>query len=116
MKFSLTIKQKIWLSLSIMIFGYFISMVVGFIYGKRTESRLYRVSEYLFSASRESQVALSSFNQGMKFYEDAVLLSDTSLTDNARQKIERSQKALQTIIALEGLSPQKKVEICLRLS
>ncbi len=111
MKLSLNIKQKIWLSLSIMVFGYFISMVFGFIYGRRTESRVYGVSEYLFPAARQSQEALTAFNQGMKLYEDAVILGDTSLTENARKKIEKSQNALQTIIDLKGIHPQKKTEI-----
>ncbi len=111
MKFSFSIKQKIWLSLSIMIFGYFISMIFGFVYGKRTESRLYDVSEYLFPAVRQSQLALTSFNEGMKLYEDAVILSDPSLVEGAGTKIEHAQNALRTIIALEGFLPRKKTEI-----
>ncbi len=111
MKFSFSIKQKIWLSLSIMIFGYFISMIFGFVYGKRTESRLYDVSEYLFPAVRQSQLALTSFNEGIKLYEDAVILSDPSLVEGAGTKIEHAQNALRTIIALEGFPPRKKTEI-----
>jgi len=111
MKFSFNIKQKIWLSLSIMIFGYIISMVVGFAYGRRIQSRLHGVSEYLFPAVGQSQLALTSFNEGMKLYEDAVILSDTSLVEDARNKIEEAQTALQAIIELEGLNPQKKTQV-----
>jgi methyl-accepting chemotaxis protein WspA len=111
MKFSFNLKQKIWLSLSLMIGGYFISMVFGFIYGRRTESRLYGVLEYLFPASRQSEVALASFNQSMKLYEDAVILSDASLIESAGEKIGETQHALQTIVELRGLDPQKKTKI-----
>jgi methyl-accepting chemotaxis protein WspA len=111
MKNSLNIKQKVWLSLSLMILGYFISMVFGFIYGRRTESRLYDVSEYVFPAGRQSQVALTAFNQGMKLYEDAVILSDSSLAEDAREKIGEARTALQTIIELQGFPSQKKAQI-----
>ena len=94
-----------------MIGGYFISMVFGFVYGRRTEARLYGVSESLFPTSRQGELALTSYDQGMKMYEDAVILSDPALIENARKKIEEAQAALRSIITLQGFSSQKKAEV-----
>jgi methyl-accepting chemotaxis protein WspA len=86
-------------------------MVFGFVYGQRTESRLYGVSEHLFPASRQSELALASFNQGIKLYEDAVILGDASLGDTARDKLEEAQAALRSIVALNGFNAQKKADV-----
>jgi methyl-accepting chemotaxis protein WspA len=107
----MSIKQKIWLSLSLMIGGYFISMVFGFVYGQRTESRLYGVSEHLFPASSQSQSALASFERGIKLYDDAVVLGDVSSADDARSILEDAQAALRSIVTLNGFNAQKKADV-----
>ncbi len=94
-----------------MIFGYFISMVFGFVYGQQIQSRLYSVSEYLFPAARQNQSALTSFNEGMKLYEDAVIMSKLALVESAAEKIEEAQDAIRTIIDMEGLHSQKETEL-----
>jgi methyl-accepting chemotaxis protein len=98
MKLSLSVKQKIWLSLSLMLLGYFVSMIFGFFSGQQTESRLHRVSECLFPAVRESQTALSTFNQGMKTYEDAVVYGDLDMVDGASASLLEAQQALQVML------------------
>ena len=94
---SLSIKQKIWLSLSLMVLGYFVSMIFGFFSGQQVELRLSRVSDYLFPAVRESQTALSAFNQGMKKYEDAVFAEDADMVDEADALLHEALAALQTL-------------------
>ncbi len=94
---SLSIKQKIWLSLSLMVLGYFVSMIFGFFSGQQVELRLSRVSDYLFPAVRESQTALSAFNQGMKKYEDAVFAEDLDMVDEANALLQEALDALQTL-------------------
>ena len=94
-----------------MIFGYIISMVVGFAYGRRIQSRLHDVSEYLFPTVQESQLALTSFDEGIKLYEDAYLLSEISRVESATEKIEKAQNVLQAIIELRILNPQKETEV-----
>ncbi len=94
---TLSLKQKIWLSLSLMLAGYFVSMIFGFFSGRQAELRLCLVSEYLFPAVRESQTALSTFNQGMKTYEDAVFYEDPDMIEQANALLQEAQDALQTL-------------------
>ncbi len=111
MKKSFSIAKKIWLSLSILVSGYLISMSVGFVLGQNTESRLRYVSEYLFPASRESQIALSSFNEQIRLYNNAVVTGEKSFTESAAEKAEEVQKSLEAIVSLEGFDARKKKEV-----
>ena len=47
---SLSLAKKIWLGLSILVFGYFVSMAIGIFLGLQTESKLQNVSEDHFTA------------------------------------------------------------------
>jgi len=60
---SLSITKKIWLSISILIFGYFLSMVFGFVRGNENQKQLHYASEYLFPSAIQSQLALSAFKE-----------------------------------------------------
>lgn len=113
---SLSIKQKIWLSLSLMLLGYFVSMIFGFFSGQQTESRLCRVSEYLFPAVRESQAALSAFNQGMKTYEDAVVYGDLDMVDEAHESLLAAQQALQAVLEVGAQCREDEPEAAVMLS
>jgi methyl-accepting chemotaxis protein WspA len=107
----LSIKRKVWLGLSLMILGYSISMIFGFFYGQYTQSRLTGVSEHLFPAVRQSQSALSAFNQGMKAYGDGVIGSDLTAVDSGHENMMEAQEALRKVMDLMGFVPQKKAEI-----
>jgi len=111
MKKSFSIAKKIWLSLSILVSGYLISMIVGFVLGQNTESRLRYVSEYLFPASKESRTALSAFNEQIRLYNNAVVTGEKSFTESAAEKSEEVQNALESIISLKGFDVQKKKEV-----
>ncbi len=105
---SFGIAKKIWLTLGILIFGYFLSMVFGFLNGAHTESRLNGVSEYLFPASKQSQIALTAFNEQIKLYQDAVGLGDAELVNLAQKKSDQAISALKAIADLEGLKEGMK--------
>ncbi len=108
MKKSFGIGQKIGLSLSILIIGYFVSTGVGFLLGQQAESRLYGVSEYLFTASTQSKTAVSAFEEQIKYYNDVVMMGDMENSlELARQKAEEVQNALQSIVRLKEISGQK---------
>ena len=100
---SLSIVNKIWLTLGLLIIGYFITMLLGFTSGRKSESRLYDVSEYFFPATRESQAALTAFNEQIKLYNDAVMMGDATLIDSAQSKGEEAVNHLKTIIDLSKL-------------
>ncbi|QTA91102.1 SpoIIE family protein phosphatase [Desulfonema magnum] len=108
---SLSITKKIWLSLSIIILGYFGSTVFGFILGQKTESRLRDVSGYMFTAAIQSRLALSEFNEHITEYADAVVTESTDSLERAKNKSAEVRKALQEIERLEGMNPGRVDEI-----
>jgi PAS domain S-box-containing protein len=108
MKREFSISLKIWLSLSILVFGYMISVVLGFVLGQKMESRLNIASEHLFPATRQSQLALLAFKEQIKYYDDAVVLGEPSFIDSAEYKANNVRNALEIIIGLNGIPQGKK--------
>jgi methyl-accepting chemotaxis protein len=108
---SFSIGKKIWVSLSILILGYFMSMVFGFITGKNAESSLFYVSECIFPASKHSQQALTAFDEQIKLYKDAVVLGEAEAVVSAEAKAEEAKTELQQIAALKGLKVAQKNEV-----
>ena len=100
MKTSFNISTKIWLSISILILGYFFSMVVGFVLGQQTETSLDDLSKRIFPAARQSQTALAAFDEQLKFYEDAVMAGEVFLIESARKKSAEAHSNLFKIIEL----------------
>ncbi|MBF0224757.1 MAG: response regulator [Desulfobacterales bacterium] len=111
MKRSLSILTKIWLSLSILILGYLISMVFGFFLGRETEQRLYQVSESLVPASHQSQLALNAFKEQIKYYKDAVVSGEYILFETAFAKANLCDEAISKLVTIEGISSYRQKEI-----
>ncbi|MGE0087145.1 MAG: methyl-accepting chemotaxis protein [Desulfococcaceae bacterium] len=104
MKKSMTIAQKIWLSLAILAAGYFASVGLGFLLGGNTEKRLSHVSEDLFAASVESRAAVSAFDDQIRYYQDMVMIGNMgNVAQSAQEKAEEVQAALERIMALRGI-------------
>ncbi len=108
---SLSIANKIWSSLSILIIGYFASMLFGYSNGKLTENRLFSVSESVFPATRYSQSALNSFGEQTKLFNDAVLIGDVNQLETAQSKAKEIQQALTAISELPNVDPDMKEKI-----
>ncbi|BBO69695.1 hypothetical protein DSCA_36250 [Desulfosarcina alkanivorans] len=108
---SLTLGKKIWLGLSLLVLGYFGTMIFGFIDDKASEKQLNIISEYIFPSSKLSQEALAAFNEQVKLYKDAVMIGDDSIIGDAREKSLKVQKAINTIISLDGGSNEQKEEL-----
>lgn len=106
-----SIATKIGLALSILITGYFSSMVYGYIVGCKTESRAYYVSDSLYPAAFHSQEAMVAFDKQIKFYKDAVIAGEMADIESAEEQAELVQIALQEIVAIEGLEIVKKEKI-----
>ena len=111
MRLSFTVGIKIWISLGILILGYFVTMLVGFILGQNNEEHLLFTSESLFPASISSQSALAAFREEIKLYNDTVLMGDTDALENARKKRSEINKALASITAFEDIDAIRKTEI-----
>ncbi len=107
MKRFVSVKQKLWFSLSIMIVGYFVSMMYGYVFGHRIEEQISVLSVSLFPAVRQSQETLTAFNQGVKFYEDAVIMGDTELVQSGTDKLKHSRKVLEHISSSGDLSAER---------
>ena len=105
---SLRITQKIWWSLSILVFGYLVSMVFGFVLGQYTESRLHDVEESMFPAAIQSQRALSAFNNQITRYGEAVMAGDSELLDMAREHAAEVTQALEAITTLTRLHQESR--------
>ncbi len=108
---SLSISKKIWISISILIFGYFVSMMFGYNNSRHTKTRLYNVSEHVFPATIESQKAITTFNEQVKLYENAVMMGDLEALVSAKEKADNTYKTLQSMIDLSGDNDQHKNNI-----
>lgn len=108
---TLSIAKKIWFSIIILIIGYFISMIFGFSRGVQTESLLLDVSNSLFPASQQSQAALTAFKEQIKFYENAVIIGDSSSIEAAQKKAIETTDNLQAILDKSNITGEKLNEV-----
>lgn len=108
---SLSISFRIWLSISILVFGYFVSMVVGYYHGRQTEDRIHSVSVYLVPATKYSQYAMVTFKKQIRLYQDAVLSGEKVFVESAMLTAKDLQRALASIVGLQDIDDKKKAEI-----
>ncbi len=94
---SLGISKKIYLSLGILLAGYFFSMLLGFLKGIDTEERIQSVHLFFSPASHQSQAALEAFNNQVELYKDVFMTGDQSLIEKADSKAAMVQETLQDI-------------------
>ena len=106
-KLNLSIFLKIWLSISVLIIGYVISMILIQTTGGKIKTRLNLVSENLFPAATISQNTLSTFEKQTKLYQDAVMMGEVSLVENAAAESARIVEYLRLIKSLDGLSRER---------
>lgn len=100
---SLSIGKKIWLSISILIFGYLVSTAYGFLSGGKIQEQLITIKESFYPATIKSQAALSSFNEQIKLYNDAVMLGDAGIVKQAGEKSAECIANLDFIIKLPDI-------------
>ncbi|MFP4039933.1 MAG: methyl-accepting chemotaxis protein [Desulfosudaceae bacterium] len=103
----MSITNKIWVSLGILLAGYFFSILFGFLSGINTEDRLKSIYVYLYPASHKSQAALTAFDEQIKLYQDAYLTGEAGLIDKAEQAAREASQALQEIHSLAARQQQE---------
>lgn len=108
---SLSIGKKIWFSISILICGYLISTAYGFMSGGKIQGQLVTIKESFYPATIKSQAALSSFNEQIKLYNDAVMLGDAGIVKQAGEKSAESIAALDFIIKLPDIPEDLRSKI-----
>lgn len=111
MKTSYGITQKIWLSLSILIFGYLFSMVVGFLLGHKTEISLLRVAEKRFPIAQKSKAALVSFREQIRLYSEAVMTGDGSGVEMADEKAREVVRLIKEIAEIKSADDPVRKEL-----
>jgi methyl-accepting chemotaxis protein len=100
---SSSIGKKIWFSISILILGYLITTVTGYVLGKSTESGLLDISGSVFPASSRSQEAETAFGDEIRLYNDAIMFGDEDRLAEAVESGKKVQSELAAISALAGL-------------
>ncbi len=100
---SLSISKKIWFALGVLLMGYLVSIVFGFINSIDTEHRIRLVAEYLSPAYRSTRSAIISYDAQVKMYEDAYMTGDESLLEKAAQK---SYECTAELMAISDLAKQ----------
>ncbi len=94
------ISIKIWLSILILVAGYFLSTIFGFVMGLKNKDRLRFASEVLFPAAKQGQLAVMSFREQIRIYSDVVLIGELNSLENATAKEAYVEDALRNIIEL----------------
>ncbi|MDY6822772.1 MAG: ATP-binding protein [Thermodesulfobacteriota bacterium] len=102
----LSIIQKIWLSLSILLIGYFVSLTVGIYVNIRTENRIAHVAETIFPASRYSQYAHQTFKEQIEDYFRSFSMGEKRFIQTGNQKGKHTIQYLENILSIDGLQPQ----------
>jgi len=98
----LSIFQKIWFSVGILVLGCFISLMLGFIFSMQMEKNMSRVSHFLYPATNHSQNAKIAFKEQIGLYMEIVKTGDQEKAKLAQEKADEVQEKLDTILLLKG--------------
>ncbi len=108
---NLSMSKKIWLSMSVLVIGYFFTMVFGFGMGARMESRMLSVSNYLFPASNLGQEALTTFKDQVRLYNNGIMLGDGESINKAGVEADHVQKNLSEILNIPGVDEASATQV-----
>ena len=111
-----SIPTRIWLGVSILMLGYFASMLYSVYWGRSAQRQLKHISHALFPGVKQGQLAINSFNEQIKYYRTALLMKDESVFELAAEKSEMARNALTAIIQLEGIPEKERRQIAHLLS
>ncbi|PKK88906.1 MAG: hypothetical protein CVV64_16815 [Candidatus Wallbacteria bacterium HGW-Wallbacteria-1] len=107
----MNIKDKIWLSILIVMGGYLLSMTLASMMGIKTTRSLEFVAHQLFPASQKSQELLVSFKEQVKCYEDAVIMGESSHLAKAENLTGNCRTILERLSTIPGLPASARSEI-----
>jgi methyl-accepting chemotaxis protein len=101
-KIHVSVFLKIWLSIGILILGYLLSIVIINNTGKRLKQELTYLESVVFPAAIISQNMLSDFQNQVKQYEDAIVMGEANLLEQASETSKSIQAKIQRILSLQG--------------
>lgn len=85
---NLTIVQKIWMCIAILISGYFMNLGSSMIQGRSVNAILSTVSDYWFPSAQKSSLAVEKYKNQLKYYTDSVVFGDKSMLEKAHENKE----------------------------
>jgi methyl-accepting chemotaxis protein len=91
---SFTINQKLWLSFSFVLFGYFVLLIVAFSHAFSNEFLYQQIQDNLLPMKRYCQNAEHAYFQQLSFYDQAITHNEGSFLDDARAKAVEAEKSL----------------------
>jgi methyl-accepting chemotaxis protein len=91
---SFTINQKLWLSFSFILFGYFALLVVAFSHAFSNEFIYQHIQENLVPMKQHCQNAEHAYFQQLSFYDQAMTYNEDKFLEDARAKAIEAEKSL----------------------
>ncbi len=110
MKHRLGVASKIWLSFGLLLSGYILSTYLGYSGGVDTTENLERASSQLFPASQQSAAIEGEYDEQTKLYLEAVMMGEVEALDTAKERIASCTEYLETILAMAGLSAERRAQ------
>ncbi|MDM8521804.1 methyl-accepting chemotaxis protein [Desulfococcaceae bacterium HSG8] len=107
----LNLSVRIWLSMGIMVLGYFLSLIFSYYSSEQIQDRLPYISEFAVASTEMTQRAITAFARQTKLYEDAVLLGEPDMIDEADTEASRVSAALSDLKSLAGMSENMLIYI-----
>ncbi len=99
----MNISAKIWLSISVLLLGYLITVTVNALLGHYAEQRLNDIATTLFPATTATREAESAFTAQVQAYEGAVLTGDQELMPLAAKHADTVIASLDRLLGTVGL-------------
>ena len=111
MKRTLHISTKIWLSISILLAGYLVLVMMDFNLGMQMKSRLKTVSKSLIPAARQSEIGVSAFAEQLKAHEEMASTGETEAIHTSEERAIHVQNAFDLIVRMEDVTAEQKRRI-----
>ncbi|MBW1759518.1 MAG: hypothetical protein JRI88_04220, partial [Deltaproteobacteria bacterium] len=108
---SLRLSARIWSSIGVLIIGYIFSLFFSYSTFHRIQDKLSNISNFAVTSTEISQKVIAGFGRQTKFYEDAVMLGQSELLDEAKKEASCVKTALNGLKSLSGISEKNQQNI-----
>lgn len=106
MKNSFRLSARIWLSITILITGYFFSLAFTYYTSLGIQSKLPDILNFAITSTEFSQRIISAFVRQSKFYESALMSSESERLNAAKKEAASIKADLYRLKELNGLNPE----------
>ena len=110
MKRSFKVGTKIVLSLGIMVLGFVIMAVLSLELGWKMKAQLKALGHGIIPAVTQSKLALNSFAEHLRLYQDAVIFGEPEKIEEAKKVVDEVQAVLRRIANSPGVSVERQQE------